>query len=337
MHSGSDRGAGALARASVSQSGPGNLSDGENTMSMSDRDGWIWYDGKLVPWREANTHVLTHSLHYGLSIFEGVRAYNTVDGPAIFRLREHTERLFNSARVYMMNIPFTQEQINDAHREVIRANKLDGGYLRPIVFYGSEKLGVSPKGNQVHVAIAAWPWGAYLGEEGLKRGIRVKTSSYQRHHINVSMVRTKTGGNYVNSILANMEAINAGYDEALLLDTQGFVAEGAGENLFIVRDGKVFEPNMVSGLIGITRRTVIDLAAELGYTVTQMPMTRDDVYLADEAFFTGTAAEVTPIRELDGRAIGAGSRGPVTEKIQTMFFDAVNGRVPKFKHWLTPV
>ncbi|MFN9805845.1 MAG: branched-chain amino acid transaminase [Betaproteobacteria bacterium] len=306
-------------------------------MSMSDRDGWIWYDGKLVPWREANTHVLTHSLHYGLSIFEGVRAYNTVDGPAIFRLREHTERLFNSARVYMMNIPFTQEQINDAHREVIRANKLDGGYLRPIVFYGSEKLGVSPKGNQVHVAIAAWPWGAYLGEEGLKRGIRVKTSSYQRHHINVSMVRTKTGGNYVNSILANMEAINAGYDEALLLDTQGFVAEGAGENLFIVRDGKVFEPNMVSGLIGITRRTVIDLAAELGYTVTQMPMTRDDVYLADEAFFTGTAAEVTPIRELDGRAIGAGSRGPVTEKIQTMFFDAVNGRVPKFKHWLTPV
>jgi branched-chain amino acid aminotransferase len=304
---------------------------------MSDRDGWIWYDGKLVPWREANTHVLTHSLHYGLSIFEGVRAYNTVDGPAIFRLREHTERLFNSARVYMMNIPFTQEQINDAHREVIRANKLDGGYLRPIVFYGSEKLGVSPKGNQVHVAIAAWPWGAYLGEEGLKRGIRVKTSSYQRHHINVSMVRTKTGGNYVNSILANMEAINAGYDEALLLDTQGFVAEGAGENLFIVRDGKVFEPNMVSGLIGITRRTVIDLAAELGYTVTQMPMTRDDVYLADEAFFTGTAAEVTPIRELDGRAIGAGSRGPVTEKIQTMFFDAVNGRVPKFKHWLTPV
>jgi branched-chain amino acid aminotransferase len=337
MHSGSDRGAGALARASVSLSGPGNLSDGENTMSMSDRDGWIWYDGKLVPWREANTHVLTHSLHYGLSIFEGVRAYNTVDGPAIFRLREHTERLFNSARVYMMNIPFTQEQINDAHREVIRANKLDGGYLRPIVFYGSEKLGVSPKGNQVHVAIAAWPWGAYLGEEGLKRGIRVKTSSYQRHHINVSMVRTKTGGNYVNSILANMEAINAGYDEALLLDTQGFVAEGAGENLFIVRDGKVFEPNMVSGLIGITRRTVIDLAAELGYTVTQMPMTRDDVYLADEAFFTGTAAEVTPIRELDGRAIGAGSRGPVTEKIQTMFFDAVNGRVPKFKHWLTPV
>lgn len=306
-------------------------------MSMSDRDGWIWYDGKLVPWREANTHVLTHSLHYGLSIFEGVRAYNTVDGPAVFRLREHTERLFNSARVYMMNIPFTQEQINDAHREVIRANKLDSGYLRPVVFYGSEKLGVSPKGNQVHVAIAAWPWGAYLGEEGLKRGIRVKTSSYQRHHINVSMVRTKTGGNYVNSILANMEAVNNGYDEALLLDTQGFVAEGAGENLFIVRDGKVFEPNMVSGLIGITRRTVIDLAAELGYTVTQMPMTRDDVYLADEAFFTGTAAEVTPIRELDGRAIGAGSRGPVTEKIQSMFFDAVNGRVPKFKHWLTPV
>ncbi len=306
-------------------------------MSMADRDGWIWYDGKLVPWRDATTHVLTHSLHYGLAVFEGVRAYKTVDGTAVFRLREHTERLFNSAKIFMMEIPYTQDQISDAQREVVRANKLESCYLRPLVFYGSEKMGVSPKGARVHVAVAAWPWGAYLGEEGLQKGIRVKTSSYQRHHINVSMVRSKTAGHYVNSILANQEAVNLGYDEALLLDTQGFVAEGAGENLFIVRDGEIFEPQMVSGLIGVTRRSVIELARELGRTVTQMPMTRDDVYLADEAFFTGTAAEVTPIRELDGRAIGRGSRGPITEKIQNLFFDVVNGRNAKFKHWLTKV
>jgi branched-chain amino acid aminotransferase len=306
-------------------------------MSMADRDGWIWYDGKLVPWREANTHVLTHSLHYGLALFEGVRAYKTPAGPAIFRLHEHTERLFNSAKIFMMQIPYTPQQLADAQREVVRANKLESGYLRPLVFYGSEKMGVSPKGAQVHVAIAAWPWGAYLGEEGLAKGIRVKTSSYARHHVNVSMVRSKTAGHYVNSILANTEAVNEGYDEALLLDTNGFVAEGAGENLFIVRDGQVWEPEMMSGLIGITRRSVIELAASLGYTVRSMPMTRDDVYLADEAFFTGTAAEVTPIRELDRRVIGAGSRGPVTEKIQTLFFDVVNGRNSQFKHWLTPV
>lgn len=306
-------------------------------MSMADRDGWIWYDGKLVPWRDATTHVLTHSLHYGLAVFEGVRAYKTADGTAIFRLREHTERLFNSAKIFMMEIPYSPEQLADAQREVVRANKLDSCYLRPIVFYGSEKMGVSPKGARVHVAIAAWPWGAYLGEEGLQKGIRVKTSSYARHHINVSMVRSKTAGHYVNSILANLEATRDGYDEALLLDTNGFVAEGAGENLFIVRDGRVYEPEMVSGLIGITRRSVIELAGDLGYTVSAMPMTRDDVYLADEAFFTGTAAEVTPIRELDGRAIGAGKRGPITEKIQNLFFDVVNGRAAKYKHWLTKV
>jgi branched-chain amino acid aminotransferase len=306
-------------------------------MSMADRDGWIWYDGKLVPWRDATTHVLTHSLHYGLAVFEGVRAYKTPEGPAIFRLSDHTDRLFNSAKIFMMDIPYSREQLNEAQREVVRANKLESCYLRPLAFYGSEKMGVSPKGAKVHVSIAAWPWGAYLGEEGLAKGIRVKTSSYQRHHINVSMVRSKTAGHYVNSILANMEAVNHGYDEALLLDTQGFVAEGAGENLFIVRDGKIFEPNMVSGLIGITRRTVIELAADLGYTVTQIPMTRDDVYLADEAFFTGTAAEVTPIREVDGRAIGQGARGPITEKIQSLFFDVVNGRNAKYKHWLAKV
>jgi branched-chain amino acid aminotransferase len=306
-------------------------------MSMSDRDGWIWYDGKMVPWRDATTHVLTHSLHYGLSVFEGLRAYKTSAGTAIFRLREHTERLFNSARIFLMQIPFAPEQLMDAQRQVVRVNKLEAGYVRPIAFYGSEKMGVSPIGASVHVAVAAWAWGAYLGEEGLQKGIRVKTSSYARHHINVSMVRSKTGGHYVNSILANLEATREGYDEALLLDTQGFVAEGAGENLFVVRDNQLYEPQLVSGLAGITRRTVIELASDLGMSVQSKPMTRDDVYLADEAFFSGTAAEITPIRELDGRVIGSGRRGPVTEKIQAAFFDAVNGRTPKYREWLTPV
>jgi branched-chain amino acid aminotransferase len=306
-------------------------------MSMSDRDGWIWYDGNMVPWRDATTHVLTHSLHYGLAVFEGVRAYKTTAGTAIFRLREHTERLFNSAHIFMMKIPFTPEQLIEAQRQVVRANKLEACYLRPIAFYGSEKMGVSPNGASVHVAIAAWPWGAYLGEEGLLKGIRVKTSSYARHHVNVSMVRSKTAGHYVNSVLANLEATRDGYDEALLLDTQGFVAEGAGENLFIVRGGQLFEPQLASGLAGITRRTVIELARDLGWSVQSAPMTRDDVYLAEEAFFSGTAAEITPIRELDGRTIGAGRRGPVTEKIQSAFFDAVNGRAPKYREWLTPV
>jgi branched-chain amino acid aminotransferase len=306
-------------------------------MSMSDRDGLIWYDGKMVPWRDATTHVLTHSLHYGLSVFEGVRAYKASAGTAIFRLREHTERLFNSARIFMMQMPFTPEQLMDAQRQVVRANKLEEAYIRPIAFYGSEKMGVSPVGAKVHVAVAAWTWGAYLGEEGLQKGIRVKTSSYARHHINVSMVRSKTGGHYVNSILANLEATRDGYDEALLLDTQGFVAEGAGENLFIVREGQIYEPQLVSGLAGITRRTVIELARDLGLSVQAKPMTRDDVYLADEAFFSGTAAEITPIRELDGRVIGSGRRGPMTEKIQTAFFDAVNGRTPRYREWLTPV
>jgi branched-chain amino acid aminotransferase len=304
---------------------------------MSDRDGWIWYDGKLVPWREANTHVLTHSLHYGLAVFEGLRAYKTAGGTAIFRLREHTERLFNSARIFMMEIPYTREQIAAAHAEVVRSNRLESCYIRPIVFYGSEKMGVSPRGASVHVAIAAWPWGAYLGEDGLQKGIRVKTSSYARHHINVSMVRSKTAGHYVNSILANLEATRDGYDEALLLDTAGFVAEGAGENLFIVRNGKLVEPQMVSGLTGITRASVIQLAGDMGIEVGAQPMTRDDVYLADEAFFTGTAAEITPIRELDGRPIGQGRRGPLTERIQSRFFEVVGGRADAYAHWLTKV
>ncbi|HYA58830.1 MAG TPA: branched-chain amino acid transaminase [Burkholderiaceae bacterium] len=306
-------------------------------MSMADRDGWIWYDGKLVPWREANTHVLTHSLHYGLAVFEGLRAYKTPQGTAIFRLYEHIERLYNSARIFLMEIPYSRDEIAEAHREVVLQNRLETCYIRPIAFYGSEKMGVSPKGAAVHVAIAAWPWGAYLGEDGLKKGIRVKTSSYARHHINVSMVRSKTAGHYVNSILANMEATREGYDEALLLDTMGFVAEGAGENLFLVRNGRLVEPQLVSGLTGITRASVIELAADLGIEVLSQPLTRDDVYLADEAFFTGTAAEVTPIRELDGRMIGPGHRGPVTERIQSRFFEVVSGRAEKYRHWLTKV
>ena len=306
-------------------------------MSMADRDGFIWYDGKLVPWREATTHVLTHSLHYGLAVFEGVRAYNTVNGTAIFRLKEHTDRLFNSAHIYMMQMPYDKETLMEAQREVVRANKLESCYLRPIAFYGSEKMGVSPKGAKVHVSIAAWPWGAYLGDEGINKGIRVKTSSYTRHHVNVSMCRAKYSGTYANSILANMEATEHGYDEALLLDVDGFVAEGAGENLFVIKDGQIYEPEIASALVGITRATVHTLARELGFSVISKRLTRDDIYIADEAFFTGTAAEVTPIRELDGRQIGAGRRGPITEKIQSLFFDVVNGKVPAHADWLTKV
>jgi branched-chain amino acid aminotransferase len=306
-------------------------------MSMADRDGHIWYDGKLVPWRSATTHVLTHSLHYGLAVFEGVRAYKTVSGTSIFRLKEHTDRLFNSAHIYMMKIPYTREALMEAHREVVKANNLESCYLRPIVFYGSEKMGVSPKGASVHVAIAAWPWGAYLGAEAIDNGIRVKTSSFARHHVNVSMCRAKYSGTYANSILANLEATEHGYDEGLLLDVDGFVAEGSGENLFMVKDGKIFEPELTSALIGITRQSVITLAEEMGYTVTARRITRDDLYIADEAFFTGTAAEVTPIREVDGRVIGEGKRGPITAKLQKAFFDCVGGKTEKHLDWLTPV
>jgi branched-chain amino acid aminotransferase len=304
-------------------------------MSMADRDGFIWYDGKLVPWREATTHVLTHSLHYGLAVFEGVRAYKTVSGTAIFRLKEHTDRLFASAHIYRMPMPYDKATLVEAHKEVVRSNKLESCYLRPIAFYGSEKMGVSPRGAATHVSIAAWPWGAYLGEEGMEKGIRVKTSSYSRHHVNVNMARAKFAGTYANSILANMEATEDGYDEALLLDVDGFVAEGAGENLFMVKDGVIYEPEIASALMGITRNTVITLAAELGYKVIAKRLTRDDIYIADEAFFTGTAAEVTPIRELDNRTIGAGSRGPITTKIQSLFFDVVNGKVPAHADWLS--
>ncbi len=306
-------------------------------MSMADRDGFIWYDGKLVPWREATTHVLTHSLHYGLAVFEGVRAYQSEIGTAIFRLKEHTDRLFNSAKIYMMDVPFTKQQLMDAQCEVVRANKLDSAYIRPLAFYGSEKMGVSPVGAKVHVSIAAWHWGAYLGEEGLAKGIRVKTSSFARHHVNVTMARAKVATTYANSILANLEATQDGYDEGLLLDTDGFVAEGCGENIFVVKDGRLYTPMLTTALDGITWRSVQAICADLGLTVEKTRLTRDDIYIADEAFFTGTAAEVTPVRELDRRTIGSGSRGPITEKIQSAFFDIVNGRNPKYHHWLTKV
>ncbi len=306
-------------------------------MSMADRDGHIWYDGKLVPWRSATTHVLTHSLHYGLAVFEGVRAYKTVNGTAIYRLREHTERMFASAHIYMMKIPYSVEQLMEAQKEVVRANKLEECYLRPIAFYGSEKMGVSPKGASVHVAVAAWPWGAYLGADGLEKGIRVKTSSFARHHVNVSMCRAKYSGTYANSILANQEAIDHGYDEGLLLDVDGFVAEGAGENIFMIKNGRIYEPELTSALMGITRDSVIQLAADRGLTVTARRITRDDLYIADELFFTGTAAEVTPIREVDGRVIGAGKRGPITAKLQKAFFNLVQGKDKKHQDWLSPV
>lgn len=304
-------------------------------MSMADRDGFIWYDGKLVPWRDANTHVLTHSLHYGLSVFEGLRAYNTAKGTAIFRLEEHIDRMFNSAHIYMMKMPYDRQTLMEASREVVRANKLDSCYVRPIAFYGSEKMGVSPRGATVHVAIAAWPWGAYLGADGIEKGIRVKTSSFARHHINVTMARAKFAATYANSILANLEATQDGYDEALLLDVDGYVAEGAGENLFVIKNGRLYEPELTSALIGITRDTVIQLARDIGLEVTSKRMTRDDIYIADEAFFTGTAAEVTPIRELDNRAIGNGARGEITAKLQSMFFDVVNARDEKHLSWLS--
>ena len=306
-------------------------------MSMADRDGKIWMDGALVDWRDAKIHVLTHTLHYGCGAFEGVRAYKTAQGTAIFRLYEHTQRLFNSAKILRMKIPYAFDDVVEAQRAVVRANKLESCYIRPIAFYGSEKMGVSPKGATVHVAIAAWPWGAYLGAEALEKGIRVKTSSFARHHVNVSMCRAKYSGTYANSILANLEATEHGYDEGLLLDVDGFVAEGSGENLFMVKDGNIYEPELTSALVGITRRSVITLAEEMGYTVGARRITRDDLYIADEAFFTGTAAEVTPIREVDGRTIGSGKTGPVTARLQKSFFDVVTGKSETYRDWLTPV
>jgi branched-chain amino acid aminotransferase len=304
-------------------------------MSFSDRDGFIWMDGELRPWREANIHVLTHTLHYGLGVFEGVRAYETDRGPAVFRLAEHTDRFFRSAHILGMSIPYDRDTLIDAQKTVLKENGLSSGYLRPLAFYGSEGMGIRADMLQTHVAIAAWEWGAYLGDEGLEKGIKVRTSSFTRHHVNITMCRAKACGNYINSILALQEAIASGCDEALLLDAEGYVMEGSGENIFIVRNGCVMTPDLTSALEGITRETVIQLIDELGLELREKRITRDEIYVADEAFFTGTAAEVTPIRELDGRLIGSGTRGPVTEKIQSLYFDCVQGRHTGHSDWLT--
>lgn len=304
---------------------------------MADKDGFIWYNNELVDWRDAKTHVLTHTLHYGMGVFEGVRAYETANGPAIFRLQDHTNRFFNSAHIVRMKLPYDKETINQAHIDVVKVNKLKSCYFRPMAFYGSEKLGVAPAVNDVNVIVAAWAWGAYLGEEGMQKGIRIKTSSFTRHHVNITMCKAKANGNYLNSIMANTEATSDGYDEALLLDASGYVAEGSGENVFIVRNGKLYTPDATVALEGITRDTVMTIARDMGLEVIEKRITRDEMYCADEAFFTGTAAEVTPIRELDQRQIGKGSRGPITEEIQQRFFAIVNGKDAKYDKWLTYV
>ncbi len=305
--------------------------------SMADRDGVIWYDGKMVNWRDATTHVLTHTLHYGMGVFEGVRAYKTDKGTAIFRLKEHTDRLFRSAHILQMKMPYNKEQMMEAQKAAVRENNLESAYMRPMAFYGAEAMGISAKTLSTHVIVAAWKWGAYMGQDALDNGIRVKTSSFSRHHVNITMCKAKANGNYMNSILAHQEAALDGYDEALLLDVDGFVAEGSGENIFIIRNGKLYTPDLTSALEGITRDTIVQLAAEIGLSVIEKRITRDEVYSADEAFFTGTAAEVTPIRELDRRSIGNGTAGPITKQLQKMYFDAVTGKSAKHADWLTLV
>jgi branched-chain amino acid aminotransferase len=303
-------------------------------MTMDDRDGVIWLDGEMVPWREAKTHVLTHTLHYGMGVFEGVRAYKTEKGTAIFRLQDHTDRLFRSAHILNMPMPFDKETLNQAQLAAVRENKLESAYIRPMCFYGSEGMGLRADNLKVHVMVAAWSWGAYLGAEGMEKGIRIRTSSYTRHHVNITMCKAKANGNYMNSMMALQEATACGYDEAMLLDNEGYVAEGSGENIFLVRDGMLYTPDLTSALDGITRNTIFRLADEIGLQVKEKRITRDEVYIADEAFFTGTAAEVTPIREVDNRLIGAGKRGPITEKLQSMYFDVVHGRHNLHPEWL---
>lgn len=302
-------------------------------MSMADRDGYIWFDGEMVPWREAKTHVLTHTLHYGMGVFEGVRAYNAEQGTAIFRLKEHTNRLFDSAHIMNMTIPFTKDEINEAQRAAVRENNLPSAYLRPMVFFGSEGMGLRASNLKVHVIVAAWEWGAYMGAEALERGIKVRTSSYTRHHVNISMTRAKANGHYINSMLALQEALSGGADEAMLLDPEGYVAEGSGENIFLVKDGVIYTPELTACLNGITRNTIFHLAEDLGLKVVEKRITRDEVYIADEAFFTGTAAEVTPIQSLDGRIIGSGTRGPITTRLQQLYFDEVAARRDGHPEW----
>ena len=305
--------------------------------SMSDRDGLIWLDGELVDWRDAKVHVLTHTLHYGMGVFEGVRAYETDQGAAIFRLQEHTDRLFRSAHILNMKLPFSKDEVNEAQRAAVRANNLNSAYIRPMAFYGSEGMGLRADNLRVHLMVAAWEWPAYMGEEAKSQGIKIRTSSYTRHHVNITMCKAKANGNYINSMLALREALDSGCEEALLLDNEGYVAEGSGENFFLIRDGIIYTPELTSCLDGITRKTIIEMAESLGYEVREKRITRDEVYVADEAFFTGTAAEVLPIQSLDGRVIGCGSRGPVTEKLQTMYFDTVTAKDPFNAEWVTPV
>jgi len=306
-------------------------------MSMSDRDGYIWYDGKMVPWREATTHVLTYTLHYGAGCFEGVRAYETPKGTAIFRLQEHTRRLFNSAKIIGMAMPWSEHELNEAQLEVLRVNQLKEAYLRPMVFYGSEGMGLRATGLKTHVIVAAWTWGSYLGADGMERGIRVKTSSFSRHYVNSSLCRAKANANYLNSSMALNEVLKDGYDEALMLDPEGYVAEGSAENIFVITNGVISTPDVTSALDGITRRTVMQLAQDMGYTVRERRITRDEVYVCDEAFFTGTAAEVTPIREIDNRPVGSGSRGPITQKLQAAYLAQVKGQAERYPEWLSHI
>ncbi len=306
-------------------------------MSTADRNGFIWFDGKLVPWRDATVHVLTHTLHYGMGVFEGVRAYDTKNGTCIFRIEEHTQRLINSAKILGMKIPYSFDEIVDAQIEVVKENKLTSGYIRPMCFYGAEGMGLRADGLKEHLIVAAWEWGSYFSKENLQKGIRVKTSSYNKHFVNSSMCKAKANGNYINSMLALQEALNGGYDEALLLDTNGFVAEGSGENIFIVTEGKIVTPELTSALDGITRRSVIEFAHDLGIEIITKPITKDEIYIAEEAFFTGTAAEVTPIRELDDKTIGNGEMGNITKELQKLYFKVVNGEEKKYNKWLKPI
>ena len=306
------------------------------TATLADRDGWIWLDGELVPWRDANVHVLTYTLHYGVGVFEGVRAYDTPSGPSFFRLADHTERLFDSAHILQIDMPYSKQALLAAQREVFAANELREGYLRPVVYLGSEALGLRAVDLSIHAAIACWPWPSYMDPESAVRGIRVRTSSYTRHHVNITMCKAKASGNYVNSVLALREAQDAGCEEALLLDNEGYVAEGSGENIFVVKNGVLHTPELTSCLPGITRDTIMVFAREQGLELVERRITRDEVYIADEAFFTGTAAEVVPIRELDGRAIGSGQRGPITEQLQALYFDQVRGRREAHPEWHTP-
>ncbi len=295
-------------------------------MSMADRDGLIWFNGEMIPWRDATVHVLTHTLHYGMGCFEGVRAYHADQGTAIFALQDHTRRLLDSCKILGMKSPFNHKQLVDAQIAAVRENNLDSAYIRPMFFYGSEGMGLRADNLSVNCIVAAWEWGAYLGQEALEKGIRIKTSSFTRHHANIAVTKAKANGQYINSMMALSEALNDGYDEALLLDPEGYVAEGSGENIFVVRDNIIYTPEVTSALNGITRKTIFMLADEAGYEMVEKRITRDEVYIADEAFFTGTAAEVTPISELDNRPIGSGERGPVTERLQADYFDLVHGR-----------